>query len=73
MWLPCGIASCPQPLHERAYRRAHHTHQSGYKWTDRATLRQGMFIHMPLVSTVKMPVMQIVDVTFVFDGGVSAA
>jgi hypothetical protein len=32
-----------------------------------------MFIHMPLVSTVKMPVMQIVDVTFVFDGGVSAA
>ena len=39
----------------------------------RGTLRQGMFIHMPLVSTVKMPVMQIVDVTFVFDGGVSAA
>ena len=39
----------------------------------RATLRQGMFIHMPLVSTVKMPVMQIIDVTFVFDGGVPAA
>lgn len=38
----------------------------------RATLRQGMFIHMPLVSTVKMPVMQMVDVAFVFDGGVSA-
>ncbi len=39
----------------------------------RATLRQRMFIHMPLVSTVKMPIMQIVDVTFVFDGGVPAA
>lgn len=38
-----------------------------------ATLGQGMFIHMPLVGTVKMPIMQIVDVTFVFDGGVPAS
>ena len=39
----------------------------------RATLRQGMFIYVPLVSTVKMPLMQIVDVTLVFDRRVSAA
>jgi hypothetical protein len=39
----------------------------------RATLRQGMFIQVPLVSIVKMAVMQIIDVTFVFDSGVSAA
>jgi hypothetical protein len=39
----------------------------------RATLRQGMFIDMPFVGTVKMPLMQIIDVTFVFDGGVPAA
>jgi hypothetical protein len=39
----------------------------------RATLRQGMFIHVPLVGTVKMPLMQIVDVTFMSDGGVPAA
>jgi hypothetical protein len=39
----------------------------------RATLRQGMFIDVPLVGTVKMPVMQIIDVSFVFDGGVPAA
>ena len=39
----------------------------------RATLRQGMFIHMPLVSAVKMPLMQIVDMTFVFHRGVPAA
>jgi hypothetical protein len=39
----------------------------------RATLRQGMFIHVPLVGTVKMPLMQIIDVTFMSDGGVPAA
>ena len=39
----------------------------------RATLRQGMFIHMPLMGTVKMPLMQIIDVTFVFDGSMPAA
>lgn len=39
----------------------------------RATLRQGMFIHMPLVGTVKMPLMQIIDVAFMFDRGVPAA
>jgi len=39
----------------------------------RATLRQGMFIYVPLVSTVKMPLMQIIDVTLVFDRRVSAA
>jgi hypothetical protein len=32
-----------------------------------------VFIDMTLVGTVKMPIMQIVDVTFVFDGGMSAA
>jgi hypothetical protein len=39
----------------------------------RATLRQGMFVDMPLVGAVKMPFMQIIDVTFVFDGGVPAS
>jgi len=39
----------------------------------RATLRQGMLIDVPLVSTMKMPLMQIVDVAFVFDRGVPAA
>jgi hypothetical protein len=39
----------------------------------RATLRQGMFIHMPFVGTVKMPLMQIIDVAFMFDRGVPAA
>jgi hypothetical protein len=39
----------------------------------RATLRQGMLIDVPLVSTMKMPLMQIVDVTFVFNRGVPAA
>jgi hypothetical protein len=39
----------------------------------RAALRQSMFIDMPLMGTVKMPVVQIVDVTFVFDRGVPAA
>jgi hypothetical protein len=32
-----------------------------------------MFIHMPLVGAVKMPLMQIIDVAFVFDRGVPAA
>ena len=39
----------------------------------RAILRQGMFIHMSLMGTVKMSFMQIIDVTFVFDRGVTAA
>jgi hypothetical protein len=39
----------------------------------RSTLRQCMFIDVPLVGAVKMSVMQIVDVTFVFDRGVAAA
>jgi len=39
----------------------------------RATVGQGMFIHMTLVGAVQMPIMQIVDVTFVFDGGMAAA
>jgi len=39
----------------------------------RATLRQSMFIDVPLVSAVKMPLMQIVDMTFVFHRGVPAA
>ena len=39
----------------------------------RATLRQSMFIDMPLVSAVKMPLMQIVDMTFVFHRGAPAA
>jgi uncharacterized protein YqgC (DUF456 family) len=39
----------------------------------RATLCQGMFIHMPLMGTVKMPLMQIIDVTFVFDCSMPAA
>ena len=38
----------------------------------RATLGQGVFIHMTLMGTVKMPVMQIIDVIFVFDRGVPA-
>jgi hypothetical protein len=39
----------------------------------RATLRQSMLIDMPLVGAVQMPVMQIIDVTFVFDRGMPAA
>jgi hypothetical protein len=39
----------------------------------RTTLRQGVFIHMPLVGTVKMPVMHIVDVTFVLNRYMPAA
>jgi hypothetical protein len=39
----------------------------------RATLRQGMLIDVPLVRAVKMSVMQIVDVTFMFDRGMPAA
>jgi hypothetical protein len=39
----------------------------------RATLRQGVFIHVPLVGAVKMPVMQIVDVTFVLYADMPAA
>jgi hypothetical protein len=33
----------------------------------RATLRQGVFIHVPLVGAVKMPVMHVVDVTLVLN------
>ena len=39
----------------------------------RATLRQSMFINMPLVGTVKMPLVQIIDVAFMFDRGVPTA
>jgi len=39
----------------------------------RPAVRQGVFIDMTLVGTVKMPIMQIIDVTFMFDGGVAAA
>ena len=39
----------------------------------RATLRQGMFIHMPLMGTVKMSFMQIIQMTFVFNSSVPAA
>ena len=39
----------------------------------RATVGQTVFIHMTLVGTVQMPIMQIVDVTFMFDGGMAAA
>jgi uncharacterized protein YqgC (DUF456 family) len=39
----------------------------------RATLRQGVFIHVPLVGAVKMPVMHIVNVTFVLNRDMPAA
>ena len=39
----------------------------------RAALRQGVLIHVPLVGTVKMPVMQIVDVAFVLYADMPAA
>jgi hypothetical protein len=39
----------------------------------RATFHQGVLIHVPLVGTVKMPVMQIVDVTFVLYADMPAA
>ena len=39
----------------------------------RTTLRQTVFVHVPLVGTVKMPVMHIVDVTFVLDRDMPAA
>jgi hypothetical protein len=39
----------------------------------RSAVGQGVFIHMTLVGTVQMPVMQIIDVTFMFDGGMAAA
>jgi hypothetical protein len=39
----------------------------------RAALWQGMFIGMSRMVAVKMPVVQIVDVAFVFDRSVSAA
>lgn len=32
-----------------------------------------MFVHVSLMDTVKMPVVQVIHVTFVFDCGVSAA
>ena len=39
----------------------------------RAAVGQSVFIHMTLVGAVQMPIVQIVDVTFVFDGGMAAA
>jgi len=39
----------------------------------RATVGQTVFIHMTLVGTVQMPIMQIIDVTFMFDGGMAAS
>jgi len=39
----------------------------------RTTLRQGVFIHVPLVRTVKMPVMHIVNVTLVLHADMPAA
>ena len=38
----------------------------------RATLRPSVFINVPLMVVVQMALMQIVDVTFVFDCNVSA-
>jgi hypothetical protein len=38
----------------------------------RSAVGQGMFIHMTLVGTVQMPIMQIIDMTFMFDGGMPA-
>jgi hypothetical protein len=39
----------------------------------RAAVGQSVFIHMTLVGTVKMSIVQIVNVTFMFDGGVAAS
>jgi len=39
----------------------------------RTALRQTVFVHVALVSAVKMPVMQIVDVTFVLNRDMPAA
>jgi hypothetical protein len=39
----------------------------------RSAVGQRVFIHMTLVGTVQMPIMQIVDVTFMFDGGMAAS
>jgi hypothetical protein len=39
----------------------------------RATFDQGVFIDMTLVAAVQMPVMQIIDVAFVFHCGVAAS
>jgi len=39
----------------------------------RTALRQGVFIHVPLVRAVKMPVMHIVNVTFVLHAYMPAA
>jgi hypothetical protein len=39
----------------------------------RAAFAQSMFIHVFSVTTVKMAVVQIIDVTFMLDGGVPAA
>jgi hypothetical protein len=41
--------------------------------TDLSRLWQSVLIDVPLVDTVQMPVMQIVDMTFVFDGGMPAS
>jgi len=39
----------------------------------RAAVGQTVFIHMTLVGAVKMPIVQIIDVTFMFDGGMAAS
>ena len=39
----------------------------------RAAVGQTVFIHMTLVGAVQMPIVQIVDVTFMFDGGMAAS
>ena len=39
----------------------------------RAAVGQTVFINMTLMGAVKMPVVQIVDVTFVLDGGMAAS
>jgi hypothetical protein len=39
----------------------------------RTTLRQGVFIYVPLMRTVKMPVMHIINVTFVLNRDMPAA
>lgn len=38
-----------------------------------ASLRQSVLIHMSSMGTVKVPIVQIVNVPFMFDRGVSAA
>jgi hypothetical protein len=39
----------------------------------RSTLRQGMLIDVPLMRTVKVPIVHVIDVPFVFDRGMPTA